>query len=178
MTQIEEFQQGMLYSDEVVNAVRYGYLYRRQIECKESSIQLHYFLPFDTEIALWLGKLIIDGVAWDLLKTIAKQLYLKLIKSDTRIDSSSRSLLTDETELQQFYKCLKEYQDHRMSITDEQFEHIREEICADYFAKESTKIFQDEHRLPDYQEILDIHKRATRYADTILRARKAESQLP
>ena len=175
MTQVEEFQQGMQYSDEVVNAVRYGYLYRKQVECKDSSLQLHYFLPFDSEIVLWLGKLIIDGVAWDLLKTLAKQLYSKLIKSDTHIDNASKSLLTDETELQQFYKCLKEYQDYRMSVTDEQFEHIREEICADYFAKESTKIFQDEHRLPDYQEILDIHKRATQYADTILRNRKAES---
>ena len=178
MTQVEEFQQGMQYSDEVVNAVRYGYLYRKQVECKDSSLQLHYFLPFDSEIVLWLGKLIIDGVAWDLLKTVAKQLYSKLIKSNTHIDNASKSLLTDETELQQFYKCLKEYQDYRMSVTDEQFEHIREEICADYFAKESTKIFQDEHRLPDYQEILDIHKRATQYADTILRNRKAESLMP
>lgn len=177
MPQIEDFQEGIEYSDEVINAVRYGYQYRKQAENKDRSEQLHYFLPFDSDVVLWLGMLIINGLAWDLVKVISKQLYAKLIRNNTKIDEISKSLLIDETELQKFYTCLREYQDYCMSVTDEQFEHIREEICADYFAKESSKIMEKEYRFPNDQEILDIHNRATRYADGILRGRKGSLPL-
>ena len=32
MTQIEEFKEGLQYSEEVRNAVRYGYMYRKEAE--------------------------------------------------------------------------------------------------------------------------------------------------
>ena len=58
------------------------------------------------------------------------------IKKDWNSETDSNSYLTDEAELEKFNRCLKEYQDHCMTITPKQFEYIREEICADYFAKE------------------------------------------
>lgn len=168
MNQTEDFQEGLQYSDEVKNAVRYGYLYRKKIENKEGDNALHYFLPIDSQVALWLGKLILDGLVWDAIKISAKYLYDKLLKSGAPLDDLSKTLLTEETELERFYTCLKEYQDHSMSITKQQFEYIREEICADYFAKESMKIFENEQRFPTHQEILDLHIKATKFADDIL----------
>ena len=165
---MEDFQEGLQYSDEVINAVRYGYQYRKKIEDNENNNTLRYFLPFDSQVVLWLGKLILDGLVWDAIKSSAKYLYDKLLKSGLPLDKQSKTLLTEEAELERFYTCLKEYQDHRMSITKQQFEKIREEICADFFAKESMKIFEKEQRFPTYQEILDLHIKATKYADDIL----------
>lgn len=165
---MEDFQEGLHYSDEVINAVRYGYQYRKKIENKEGNNSLHYFLPFDSQVVLWLGKLILDGLVWDAIKTSAKYLYDKLLKSGAPLDKLSHTLLTEEAELERFYTYLKEYQDHCMSITKQQFEHIREEISADYFAKESMKIFEKEQRFPNHQEILNLHIKAMKYADDIL----------
>ena len=58
-----------------------------------------------------------------------------------------------------------------MAITQKQFEYIREEICADYFAKESTKIIESEGRFPNTEEIMNLHRQATSYADDILKGR-------
>lgn len=166
---MQEFKEGEIYSEEVVNAVRYGYQYRKKAEGDDQE-RLHYFIP-TSEIALWLAKLILDGLLWDGIKATAKYLYDKLLKSNTKIDELSKTLLNDETELEKFYTCLKEYQDHCMSITQKQFEYIREEICADYFAKESSKIFEREGRLPSTEEIMTLHRQATSYADNILKTR-------
>jgi hypothetical protein len=168
MNQQEDFQEGLQYSDEVINAIRYGYQYRKKIEDKEGDNALHYYLPINSQVVLWLGKLILDGLVWDAIKTLAKYLYNKLLMSDTPLDNLSKALLTEEAELERFYTYLKEYQEHSMSITKQQFEYIREEICADYFAKESLKIFENEQRFPTHQEILDLHIRATKFADDIL----------
>ena len=166
---MEEFKQGIQYSEEVINAVRYGYQYRMEAERNDAQ-HLHYYLP-TSEIALYLGKLVLDGLLWDVIKATAKYLYSKLLKSNTKFDELSSKLLTDEVELEKFYTCLKEYQDQSMAINQEQFEYIREEICADYFAKESSKIIESEGRLPNHEEILSIHRQATLYADEILKKR-------
>lgn len=166
---MEVFRYGEHYSDEVVNAVRYGYQYRKEAEDEDKN-RLHYFLSI-SEIALWLGKLILDGFAWDTIKAMARSLYGRIVKSDTKLDELSKTLLMDEIELERFYTCLKEFQDHCMKITQKQFEYIREEICADYFAKESSKIIESEGRFPSNEEIMNLHKLATSYADSILKSR-------
>ena len=78
---MKDFQEGLPYSDEVINAVRYGYQYRKKIEDHECDNDLHYYLPFDSQVVLWLGKLILDGLVWDAIKSSAKYLYDKLLKS-------------------------------------------------------------------------------------------------
>lgn len=67
MELIPEFQEGLKYSDDVHNAVRYGYGYRKESEIHESG-SLHASLNQVPEVLLWLAKLIIDGLTFDAIK--------------------------------------------------------------------------------------------------------------
>lgn len=167
--EIEEFQPGRQYSEEVKNAVRYGYQYRKKSEEQSS---LHYIVGFEAEIVHWLGELVINGITWDLIKMAAKQLYDSCLKSKFSLDQQSETLLSDEKELKQFYTYVKEFNEHSMAVREEQYDYIKEEICADFFAKESMKIFESEHRFPNYQEIMAFHKAAKIYAEKLLRMKE------
>lgn len=161
----EAFQLGIQYSEEVKNAVRYGYQYRKKSE--EQSF-LHYIVGFEAEIVHWLGELIINGITWDLIKKAAKQLYDSCLISNFSLDKQSKTLLSDEKELKQFYTYVKDFNEHSMTVREEQYEYIKEEICADFFAKESMKIFESEHRFPNHQEIIACHKATKLYAEKLL----------
>lgn len=64
MNQFEEFKEDILYSEEVKNAVRYGYQYRKEAEKHEAhkSVYSNACLSEAPNILLWLGKLVIDGI--------------------------------------------------------------------------------------------------------------------
>ena len=77
--QVVEFQEGLLYSDDVQNAVRYGYQYRKEAEEHESG-SAHACLSNAPEILLWLGQKVVEGLAWDLFKELKMMLmYIYLI---------------------------------------------------------------------------------------------------
>ena len=120
MNQLEEFKEGSQYSDEVRNAVRYGYQYRIEAEKPESRF-VHHCLLETSQVLLWLGQKIIDGLVFDAFKAIAKKLFEYLIQKGAPLEKDANNLLTDERELQMFYKYVKEFNEHTMSVTENQF---------------------------------------------------------
>ena len=55
-----------------------------------------------------------------------------------------------------------------MTVTEEQFTYIREEIIADFLEKECGKIYEQEHRLPTIQEYMRIYREALVHADKLM----------
>lgn len=82
MTQIEEFKEGLQYSEEVRNAVRYGYLYRKVAERR---VDVHHCLHDSSDFLLWMANLVIGGISWDILKSSVIKLYKKLVKRMLRL---------------------------------------------------------------------------------------------
>ncbi len=169
MNQFEEFKEDILYSEEVKNAVRYGYQYRKEAEKHEAhkSVYSNACLSEAPNILLWLGKLVIDGITWDIIKKLAKDLFEKFSMSN-KITGELSCLLTEERELKTFYEYVKEFNEQSMRITEEQFKYIRDEIRADYYGKECGKIFYQEHRMPTIEEYMRITREAETYADSIM----------
>ena len=117
------------YSDTVKYAVRYGYNYRIEAEQKHNSYS-HACLPDTSAILLWLGQKVIDGVIWDLFKVAAKKLYEMFDKSNSYLSEELSKFLSDEQDLKRFYTYVKEFNEQNMTVTEEQFTYIREEIWA------------------------------------------------
>ena len=168
MIQLEEFKEGLHYSDEVKNAVRYGYQYRKEAEKLESSF-VHHCLPDPSQILLWLGQCIIGGVVWDEIKVLAKNAYTMFVNSKKPISAELNSILTEEHELQQFYKYVKEFNEQNMNLTETQFNYIREEIWVDYLGKEVSKIIEQEKRLPIHEEYIRIFHEAQAHVDRLMK---------
>ena len=165
---IEKFRKGLHYSDEVRNAVRYGYEYRKVAEDpKERSV--HYSLGDSPDILLWMANMIIGGVAWDAFKLAIKGIYHQVNNKSISIDGSIKTIFNEEKQLKEFYDDIKEFNEQRMSLTKEQFKYIREEIVADYFGKEGSKIFEVEHRMPTVEELIRINREANKYADQLMK---------
>ena len=55
-----------------------------------------------------------------------------------------------------------------MSITEKQFQYVREEIVADYLGREAQKIYDLYRRLPTVHEYMDITKKANAHAKRLL----------
>jgi hypothetical protein len=165
MSKLEKLQEGFQYSEEVRNAVRYGYLYRKEAE---ESHTVHACLSDSPELLQYLASAIISGFVWDVVKSLAKKLYRFAKKSGMSIDDMTKSVLTDEEHFEEFYNCIKEYNTRCMTITEEQFKYIREEIVADYSGKEAGKIYEKETRLPTTEEYMRITTEANAYADNVM----------
>ena len=170
MNQIPEYQKGLHYSDEVIASVRYGYMYRKDAE---EQLSVHACIDIEPEILHWLADLIIDGVVWDMIKSAAKQLYMRFSNEETLLDKYTKSVLSEENELELFYQHVREYNNHCMALTDKQFNYIREEIMADVFGEEAQKIFDREQRQPNHQEYLEMYRKAIKKADDLLGQYKA-----
>ena len=168
MNQLEEFKEGLHYSDEVRNAVRYGYQYRKEAESLENST-VHHCLPEPSQILLWLAKMIISGIAWDGIKVIAKNAYTTFINSKNPLSAELNNILTEECELQKFYEYVKEFNEHSMVLTEKQFKHIRDEIWADYLGKEVSKIIEQENRLPTHEEYIRIYHEVQAHTDRLMK---------
>lgn len=177
MNESEFFREGLQYSDEVINAVRYGYEYRKESE-KYSDPQdgwhVHHCLPDPSGVLLWLAKKVLDGLIFDAFKGVCKKLYQQLTNSETPLSKQVNNLLTDEHELQQFYDYVKEFNEGCMAVTEKQFKYIRDEIRADYYAKEVSKIMDSEGRLPTHEEYLRIFKEENEYADSLMKLKNVD----
>ena len=172
MDETNNFREDLQYSDEVINAVRYGYEYRKESEKyadPNNGWYVHHCLPDPTSILLWLAKNIFDGLVFDAFKEICKNLYYQLSKSKTPLSKIVNSLLTDEHEMEQFYVYVKEFNEGCMDVTEKQFKYIRDEIRADYCGKESQKIFDQYKRLPTIEEYMRINREADAYADSLMK---------
>ncbi len=169
--QMEEYKEGIQYPEDVKNAVRYGYLYRKDAEKNNSS---HACIGGDFSILYWIAGVIAGGTVWDVIKVAAKTLYNKLTQEGTVLNKVTETILSDEEQLKEFYQCIIEYNKYSMAITEKQFKYIREEIVADCVGEESQKIYEAYNRLPTNQEYIEILKRANAHAEALIGQYKAE----
>lgn len=165
---IYELPNNVRYSDETVNAVLFGYIYRKEAEQQSEGVRVHYCVDEVSQVLLWLGKQILEEVAWEVIKSNAKKLYRHLTNDGTLLSKVEKSILSDEVELKEFYNDIKEFNEQRMAITEKQFQYIREEIEADVIGEELGNIFSQEEREPTIQEIMEANRKAKQKADLLL----------
>lgn len=166
MNQVEEYKDGLQYPEEVRNAVRYGYRYRKEAEERPD---IHSCLVDSSDFLLWVANLVIGGISWDILKSSAEKLYKQLIKKNAKIDKHANDLFSDESKLKEFYIYIKEFHEHRMSVTEKQFLYIKEEIIADYMGNVAGEIYEQEKRMPTIEEIKEMSREAFNYAEKVLK---------
>lgn len=166
MNTITEYQKGFKYTEEIRNAVLFGYMYRKESERYEDS-KIHYKIGDISEPLLWLAGAIASGLTWDFIKANVKLLYQHLIKKGA-LDKISELVFTDEKQLKEFYNDIKEFNEHSMNITEKQFEYIREEIEANVVGEELGRIFSREKREPSVQEIMEAYGKARKKSNELL----------
>ncbi len=166
MLNFDNIDQGV--SEETRNAVLFGYIYRKEAEKQVDGAQFHFCIDEIPKILLWLGKMILENLAWEAIKSTAKTLYFQLTKEGALLSKLEDEILSDERKLKEFYQDIKEFNEQRMAITEKQFQYIREEIEADVVGKELSKIYSQEKRPPTTQEIKDANRKAKQKADSIL----------
>lgn len=168
MEAISDYKEGQKYSDKVRNAVRYGYQYRKEAEKYEDG-SCHGCLREASEVLLWLGNLIIGGLAWDCIKVAANKLYDAFKQRGKICDEESEAVLNEEDNLRAFYEMVVEFNEHRLTVSGKQLKYMREEIFADYIGNEIGKIWDREKRLPTIEEYKRIQSGAVLYADELLK---------
>ena len=167
---MEEYKEGIQYSEDVKNAVHYGYLYRKEAEKNTST---HACISGEYPILYWIAGVIASGITWDVIKAAVKTLYNKLTQKGSAINKLTKTILSDEEQLKDFYQCIIEYNQYSMTLTEKQFQYIREEIVADYVGEESQKIYEANNRLPTTQEYVELLKRANEHVENLLGQCKA-----
>lgn len=165
MNNVPDYQECLQYTDEVIASVRYGYMYRKE---SEERLSLHACITIYPDVLFWLASAIAGGYVYDKVKLAAKQLYQRIKKEGNIIDEWTSFVLSDENELKLFYDRVQEFNKHCMSVTEKQFQYIKEEIIADVYGEEAQKIYDREQRQPNHQEYLEIHRKAIRKADDLL----------
>lgn len=165
MNQVPEYQEGLQYTEEVIASVRYGYMYRKK---SEENLSSHACINIYPEALLWLASAIAGGYVYDKVRQVAKLLSQRIFKEGKNLDEWTSLVLSDEKELKLFYDRVQEFNNHCMSVTEKQFNYIREEIMADVCGEETQKIFDREQRQPNHQEFLEMHRKAKKKADELL----------
>jgi len=167
MAEYEDYKEGLEYSEDVKNAVRYGYQYRKEAEeYKDSNIK--YCLGEPSEILYWIATMIISGLGWDLLKCAVKKAAKWISKQRIKTDEETNKILTDEKHLRLFYVYVKEFNEHNMSVDDKTLKYVKEEIIADYAGETIEELISNENRIPEIEEYTKIIRNAFTYADNML----------
>ena len=159
-----------LYPVFVKDAVRFGYQYRckAEINTKEEKIQFHYCLAEVSPFLLWFGKMVIAGVAYDVIKRNAIHLWEKLMKMKVVIPDDVNKLLISEDELRRFVTYVDEFNRGQLGASENEIKYIKEEIAADYFAENAGKNGKDVHNV---EELIKTFREAITYADSLLNKR-------
>ena len=165
MTMIEEYKEGIAYSEEVKNAVRYGYQYRKEAEKNHASFR--FCLHDASDVLLWLGKTILNGIVFDKIKYIAKKALERLRGKGKKLDKETEGVLENEVELKIFFEYVQEFSEHRMSITEEQRQYIKEEIIADFSAAKESELYMKEGRMATIEERRVIYREAISYSEKL-----------
>lgn len=170
MTEIDLAQiETTHYSKDVHFAVRYGYQYRLEAEeYAEEDILFNNCLGDASSFLLWIGNLVISGIAYDIIKKYAKALWEKLMSMKIVIPEDVNKVLIEEDELRKFVTYVDEFNNKAPGITKKQRQYIREEIMADYMGEACGEIWSRENRLPTHEERIRIHQEASRLADEVL----------
>lgn len=163
----EEYQEGLEYSEEVKNAVRYGYQYRKEAESHIAD-NIKYCLGDVSDILYWIANMIIGGLSWDLLKGAVRKVYDMISTRGIKTDKETNDILTDETHLKTFYVYVNEFHNHSMSVDNNTLNCIKEEIIADYAGETIGEIISKENRIPETEEYVKIIRETIVYADSLL----------
>lgn len=161
----EEYKEGIEYNEDVRNAVKYGYQYRREAENDHTS--LHFCLHDASDVLLWLGNVILGGIVFDKLKDLAKKALEWLKGKGKKLDKETEKVLENDAELKVFYEYVREFSEHRMSITEEQRQYIKEEIMADFGAAKESEIYTKEGRMATLEERKVIYREAISYSEKL-----------
>lgn len=174
MADYEEYKEGLEYSKEVKNAVRYGYQYRKEAEENKDS-NIKYCLGDPSEILYWIANMIIGGLGWDLLKCAVKKAAKWISKQRIKTDEETNKILTDEKHLRLFFVYVKEFKEHNMSVDGKTLKYVKEEIIADYVGVTIEEIISNENRVPEIEEYTKIIRNAFTYADNMLNGESMEN---
>lgn len=172
-----QYKENSIYSKEAIEAVRYGFQYRKEAEvhATENGCQLNHCLPAPSDILVFLAEAIIGGIAYDVLKSVVKKTWEKLKGSKLiNKDKDVHDILTTEKSLDEFYTYIKEFHQREMNITEIQEKYIKEEVRADYHGEKSGIIYEEYNRLASVEELIIINKEAFQKANRII-VRKKES---
>ena len=167
MTMIDEYKEGIAYSEDVKNAVRYGYQYRKEAEINDMSF--HFCLHDASDVLLWLGNAILSGIVFDKVKYLAKKALAWVKGKGKKLDEETDNVLENEAELKVFYEYVREFSEHRMSITEEQRQYINKEIIADFGAVKESEIYKKEGRMATLEERKVIYREAISYSEKLTR---------
>lgn len=161
----------MQYPSSVRDAVRYGYLYRKESEVCDSN--MHYSLPETSEILLWIASAVASGIVYDVIKENAKRLLSHLKERKHKFDKETEAILNDDEALKEFTVYIGEYYAHDMKITIEQEKYIKEEVDADTFGEEASKIYKETGRVVlTKEEYISIRKIAYARAEELIHRHK------
>lgn len=167
---MDEYKEGIAYSEEVKNAVRYGYQYRKEAEINDTSF--HFCLHDASDVLLWLGNAILSGIVYDKVRALAKKALEWVKGKGKKIDKETEKVLENEAELKVFYEYVREFSEHRMSITEEQLQYIKEEIMADFGAAKESEIYKKEGRIATIEERKVIYREAISYSEKLTKKKE------
>lgn len=157
------------YPEDVIWAIRYGYQYRLEAEkYADDGILSNNCLGDAPSALLWLGNLVIGGIAYDVIKKYAKSLWDKLMSMKVSVPDDVNKVLLEEDELRKFVVFVKEFNDKELTTTLKQTRYIREEIIADYIGNFASDIWEKEGRLPSREEWVQVYRNANNFADKLL----------
>lgn len=169
MNQIDDYQEGLEYSEDVINAVRYGYQYRIEAESHEGNNNLHSCLGDASDILLWIANMVCGGVAYDVIKTYVVRFWDRMMNSKVEIPEDVNKVLIEEDELRRFVKYVEEFNEKNLSTTEKETAYIREEIIADFVGKRASEIYDKYQRFPNHEELMAITREAFEYSNKLLK---------
>lgn len=159
------------YPSSVHDAVRYGYLYRKESEVCDSRI--HFSLPNASELLLWIASAVVSGVVYDVIKENVKLLLSQLKERNQKIGKDAESVLGDDEALKEFIIYIEEYYAYDMKISLEQERFIKEEVVADTTGEEASKIYKESGRvILTKEEYVNIRKIAYARAEKLIHRHK------
>ena len=149
-------------------AVRYGYQYRKQAILKlgHRDIKLHFCLPPVNEILVWIGKAVLSGIAYDVLKMGVKRLWSKIKAKEIQVDYDKETevILNNDDSLFEFYEYVEEYKNGFVHLTDDEFKYIYEEMIADFSSEEMCKLYTGDFIRLSKEGRIEIIKEANKRA--------------
>ena len=159
------------YPSSVNDAVRFGYLYRKESEVIDSS--LHFSLPEASAILLWIASAVASGIAYDVIKESVKHIFSYLKEKKHKLDKNTETVLEDDDTLKEFVIYIEEYYAHDMKITIEQEKYIKEEVVADTTGKEASRIYKETGRfILTKEEYISIERIACERAEKLISRHK------
>ena len=158
------------YSDDVLNAVRFGYQYRIAAEeyIQNEAYYFNWRLPDAPDVILWLANLVFNGITWDAFKVVGEKVVELFHRKKQELPPEVKEILSSQQDFRKLYEYVKEFKEGRMSLSDKEAKYVYEEILADYSGKEAVRIFSAEGRFPTMEESKRINQEAHEVARIIL----------